>query len=395
MCSFRFRDETEDGDRGDEMSRLFALIQKETIQALRDPISLMIMFILPGFMLVLFGVAISLDVDDISLAVWDLDRTPGSREFVRRLTESGYFRTVADVENDREIQRLIDSGEARVAVKIPPNFERDLRAVQRSPVRIVVDGSDNNTAGITISYVELIAQQYSTERLLDGLRRRGVPAEQAQLPLTLEPRVWYNPELVSERFFVPGLIGLVMMVSTTVLTAMSIVRERERGTIEMLMVSPLTRAEMVVGKIVPYFIVALINTATLAFLARFLFGVPFRGSIVLFFALSAMFLVAALGMGLLVSTLASSQQVAWTICMLTTVLPSFLLSGFIFPIDNMPWGVQIFTYIVPVRYFIVILRGILLKGVGVESLYPQILSLAALIAVVLLISVRRMSRRLA
>ncbi|NQU08680.1 MAG: ABC transporter permease [Candidatus Abyssubacteria bacterium] len=376
------------------MSRLLALVRKEIIQILRDPISLMIMFIMPGFMLTLFGVAISLDVDRIKLAVWDLDKTPESREFVRRLTGSGYFDVVAHAGSDAEIQRLVDGGKASVALKIPPGFERNLRAIRPSPVRIVVDGSDNNTASITISYVNLIVQQYSTERFLDGLKGRGLATERADLPLELESRVWYNPELESERFLVPGLIGLVMMVSTTVLTALSIVREKERGTIEMLMVSPITRVELVVGKIFPYFVIAFINIIILVFLARVLFGVPFRGDIFLFFALSAVFLLTALGFGTFISTLASSQQVAWTICMLTTVLPSFLLSGFIFPVENMPWGIRIFTYLVPVRYFIVILRGILLKGVGAESLAAPIMSLIAFAVAMVAISSRRIARRL-
>ncbi|UCD57057.1 MAG: ABC transporter permease [Candidatus Hydrogenedentota bacterium] len=376
------------------MARLLALIQKEIIQVLRDPISLMIMFVLPGFMLILFGVAVSLDVDRIRLAVLDLDRTPGSREFVRRLTESGYFHIVAYVSNDREIRRLVDAGEASVAVKIPPDFERNLKALRPSPVRIVVDGSDSNTATITLSYVNLIIQQYSTERLLEGFARLGIQTERVGLPAELEPRILYNPELVSENFFVPGLIAMVMMVSTAVLTAMSIVREKERGTIEMLMVSPISRAELVLGKIFPYFVIAFINLLILVILSGVLFGVPFRGSPILLFALSALFLLTALGIGVFISTLASSQQVAWTVCLLTTALPSFLLSGFIFPIESMPWGIRLFTYAVPVRYFIVIVRGIVLKGVGADSLAFQIMSLALFAFVIVTASSLRIARRL-
>lgn len=376
------------------MSRLTALIQKEITQVLRDPISLMIMFALPGFLLILFGVAISLDVDNIKLAVWDLDRTSGSREFFRRLSKSGYFDIVAYVSSDEEIQRSVDSGEASVAIKIPPDFERNLAIGEQSPIRVVVDGSDSNTAGITLSYIELMAQEYSTERLVDSFRRQGIPARRLSLPLELEPRIWYNPELVSENFLVPGLIALVMMVSTTVLTAQSIVREKEGGTIEMIMVSPITRTELVIGKIAPYFVIALINMIILVIVSKALFGVPFRGNIGLFFALSALFLLTSLGMGVFISTLASSTQVAWTICLLTTVLPSFLLSGFIFPIENMPWGIRMFTYLTPVRYFIVIIRGILLKGVGMESLYFQIMCLAIFATTVIMIASRRVARRL-
>jgi ABC-2 type transport system permease protein len=376
------------------MSRLVALIQKEIVQVLRDPISLAIMFVMPGFMLVLFGVAISLDVDNIKLALWDLDRTPGSREFVRRLTESGYFNIVAHAGSDADIARLLDSGRASVAVKIPPDFERTLKAAQPSPVRIVVDGADNNTASVTLSYINLIVQQYSTEKLMEDFRRRGISVERARLPVELEPRIWYNPALLSENFFVPGLIGLVMMVTTATLTAMSIVREKERGTIEMLMVSPISRMELVLGKIFPYFVIAFINMAILIALSRLLFGVPFHGSVTLLFALSALFFLTALGFGMLISTVAASQQVAWTICMLSTVLPSFLLSDFIFPIESMPVVVQAFTYIVPVRYFIVILRGIMLKGVGMESLVPQTTALAVFALVMVLVSSRRVARRL-
>ncbi|MBI5116878.1 ABC transporter permease [Candidatus Poribacteria bacterium] len=376
------------------MSRLVALVYKEVVQIIRDPITLAIMFVLPGFMLILFGVAISLDVNHIKLAVWDLDRTPSSREFTRKLTESRYFQVVSYAGNDNEIRRLIDSGSARVAIKIPPGFERDLKAAQPSPVAVVVDGSDNNTASITLSYINLIVQQYSTEKLFEDFARRGVVPGRISLPVEIEPRIWYNPELTSENFFVPGLIGLVMMMSTTVLTAMSIVREKERGTIEMLMVSPITRAELVLGKIFPYFVIAFINVLTLVAVSMLLFGVPFRGSMALLLALSALFLLTALAFGVFLSTLATSQQGAWTLCMLTTMLPSFLLSGFIFPIESMPWGVRVVTFIVPVRYFIVILRGIIMKGVGVESLMPQILTLAGFALFMIAISSRRIARRL-
>jgi ABC-2 type transport system permease protein len=375
--------------------RLLALIRKEIIQILRDPVTLFIMFMLPGVMLILFGVAITLDVDNVRLAVWDLDKTPESQEFIRRLTENGYFQVVRRVSSDAEVRQLVDRGEARVALIIPRDFERNLKSADPSPVRIVVDGSDNNTATITLSYINLIVQEYSRDHLIDSFRRRGVPVERVRLPVELEPRVLYNPSLVSENFFVPGLIALVMMVSTTVLTATSIVREKERGTIEMLMVSPITRTELVFGKISPYFIIALINTFILVGVARVLFGVPFRGSLPLFFALSALFLLTALGFGLFISTLASSQQVAWTICMLSTVLPSFILSGFIFPIESMPWGIRLFTYLVPVRYFVVIVRGIVLKGVGVESLLPEVIGLAVFAVMAVLISSRRIARRLA
>lgn len=377
------------------MLRLLALIRKEIIQILRDPVTLFIMFMLPGVMLILFGVAITLDVDNVRLAVWDLDKTPESQEFIRRLTENGYFQVVRRVSSDAEVRQLVDRGEARVALIIPRDFERNLKSADPSPVRIVVDGSDNNTATITLSYINLIVQEYSRDHLIDSFRRRGVPVERVRLPVELEPRVLYNPSLVSENFFVPGLIALVMMVSTTVLTATSIVREKERGTIEMLMVSPITRTELVFGKISPYFIIALINTFILVGVARVLFGVPFRGSLPLFFALSALFLLTALGFGLFISTLASSQQVAWTICMLSTVLPSFILSGFIFPIESMPWGIRLFTYLVPVRYFVVIVRGIVLKGVGVESLLPEVIGLAVFAVMAVLISSRRIARRLA
>lgn len=377
------------------MFRLLALIRKEIIQILRDPVTLFIMFVLPGVMLILFGVAITLDVDNVRLAVWDLDKTPESREFIRRLTESGYFQVVRRVSSDAEVGQLVDRGEAGVSLVIPPDFEQKLKSADPSPVRIVVDGADNNTATITLSYLNLIVQEYSRERLIESFRQRGVPVERVRLPVELEPRVWYNPSLDSENFFVPGLIALVMMVSTTVLTATSIVREKERGTIEMLMVSPITRTELVFGKISPYFVIAFINTFLLVVVSRVLFGVPFRGSMALFFALSALFLLTALGFGLFISTLASSQQAAWTVCMLSTVLPSFILSGFIFPIESMPWGIRLFTYLVPVRYFMVIVRGIVLKGVGVESLVPEIVGLAVFAVAAVLISSRRVARRLA
>lgn len=374
------------------MLRLIALIEKEIIQVLRDPVSLMIMFAMPGLMLVLFGVAISLDVNHINLAVWDLDNTSGSREFIRSLTESGYFDVIEHVDSDQRAQRLLDSGAAKVALKIPPGFSQSLKRAQPSQISIAIDGSDSNTTNITLSYIHLIIQQYSTKILLSASGSSF--QKNVKLPVELEQRIWYNPELLSENFFVPGLIGMVMMVATTVLTAMSIIKEKERGTIEMLMVSPIPRSVLVIGKIAPYFLIAIINMLILVLVSSGFFHVPLRGSIVLLFLLSALFLLTALGLGVLISTLSSSQQVAWTICMLTTVLPSFLLSGFIFPIENMPWGIRLVTYVVPVRYFIVILRGIILKGVGLEALMPQVACLAVLAAGLILISSRRIARRL-
>ncbi|RJP21700.1 MAG: ABC transporter permease [Candidatus Abyssobacteria bacterium SURF_5] len=375
------------------MLRLFALIEKEVIQVLRDPVSLMIMFIMPGVMLILFGIAISLDLNNINLVVWDLDRTPVSRELIRNFTESGYFTITEYSENDRRIAHLLDSGKIRVTLKIPPGFEENIKKAQPAPIGILIDGSDNNTTAIALSYINLIIQQFSTRVFLETFQRSGALAQDPALPVDLETRIWYNPELISENFFVPGLVAMVMMVTTTVLTAMSIVREKERGTIEMLMVAPLPRVALVLGKIAPYFVVAMANMFVLLFVSWEFFHVPFRGSITLLFWLSALFLLSALGLGILISTIASSQQVAWTICMLTTALPSFLLSGFIFPIESMPWGIRLVTYIVPVRYFIVILRGIIMKGVGAESLLPHILSLAAFSAAMLVLSSRRVSRR--
>ncbi len=362
---------------------------------MRDPIALLLMFILPAFLLFIFGFAINLDIRTIPLAVLDNDKTENSRELVDRFITSGYFKLKQRLSSEDQMNWLLDRGAVKAVIKIPVHFQRDVLKGKTTPVQIIIDGTDNNTATVVMGYARMIMQQHSKDVLFELLRTSqgailaGIPA------LDVRPNIWYNPELRSINFMVPGLIGIIMMVVGVVNMSVSIVREKERGTIEAIMVSPLRPFELMLGKIIPYILIAFIDLNLIILLGKFVFHVPFRGSFLLFLFLSFLFLASALSMGLFISSIAKTCQVAWLISFLATILPSIILSGFIFPISNMPKIIQFISYFLPVRYFIVILRGIILKGVGLSVLYPQALMLAGFAVVLLASCSLRFKKRLA
>jgi len=375
--------------------RIYVVVVKEITQIVRDPIALLLMFILPAFLLFIFGFAINLDIRTIPLAVLDHDKTENSRVLVDRFITSGYFKLKQRLSSEDQINWLLDRGEVKAIIKIPANFQREVFKGKSTPVQIIIDGTDNNTATVVMGYARMIMQQHSKDVLFELLRTsRG--AILAGIPtLDVRPNIWYNPELRSINFMVPGLIGIIMMVVGVVNMSVSIVREKERGTIEAIMVSPLRPFELMLGKIIPYILIAFIDLNLIILLGKFVFHVPFRGSFLLFLFLSFLFLASALSMGLFISSIAKTCQVAWLISFLATILPSIILSGFIFPISNMPKIIQFISYFLPVRYFIVILRGIILKGVGLSVLYPQALVLVGFAAVLLASCSLRFKKRLA
>lgn len=375
--------------------RIYVVVVKEITQIVRDPIALLLMFILPAFLLFIFGFAINLDIRTIPLAVLDHDKTENSRVLVDRFITSGYFKLKQRLSSEDQINWLLDRGEVKAIIKIPANFQREVFKGKTTPVQIIIDGTDNNTATVVMGYARMIMQQHSTAVLFELLRTsRG--AILAGIPtLDVRPNIWYNPELRSINFMVPGLIGIIMMVVGVVNMSVSIVREKERGTIEAIMVSPLRPFELMLGKIIPYILIAFIDLNLIILLGKFVFHVPFRGSFLLFLFLSFLFLASALSMGLFISSIAKTCQVAWLISFLATILPSIILSGFIFPISNMPKIIQFISYLLPVRYFIVILRGIILKGVGLSVLYPQALVLVGFAVVLLASCSLRFKKRLA
>ncbi len=354
------------------IARTLAVARKETIHILRDPRSLYLALGIPVMLMILVGYALSLDVDNIPLAVWDQDRSPQSRELIDRLTSSGYFRLVLNVNSYKEIVDAIDTREATIGITVPWGFARDLRKESGADVQAVVDGSDASRANIAIGYLTAIVTIYRTDLRFAELERQAV----TRVEPPLDPRITllYNPELISRINLVPGLIAMIMMVIAALLTSLTIVRERESGTMEQLISTPVKAEEMVTGKLLPYFALGYVDLTVVYLVSQFVFDVPFRGSLVLMFLFSGFFLVAALSLGLLISTIADTQVFATQLALIGSLLPSFLLSGFVFPIGNMPYFVQAFTYVVPARYYITILRGIFLKGVGAEVLlYPVIM----------------------
>jgi ABC-2 type transport system permease protein len=334
------------------------MARKEAIQLRRDPGSLLLAFAMPLVLVVLFGYAISWDVRDIPLAVLDRDQSRESRALVDAFLASGYFELAERVERESDAQALLEKGAVRIAILIPPGFQRDLTSEIGARVQALLDGDDANTATIALAYAEGIVREFD-------LRRRPLDVRP---PIDVRIRIWYNEELVSRNMIVPGLVAVIMMIVGGVLTSLTLAREWERGTMEQLASSPVSRAEVVLGKMLPYFAIGMIDVMMVAGVGVLLFGVPFRGSILLLAALSAAFISGALGIGVVISAATRSQVLATQIALIVTFLPTFLLSGFMFAIDVMPVPLQAITYLIPARYFLVITRGIFLKGVGLEAM---------------------------
>jgi ABC-2 type transport system permease protein len=375
------------------LTRVKMIIWKEFIQIFRDVRTLGVVIIMPLMMLVIYGYAINLDVKHLRLGVLDQNASQVSRDLIGTFSHGEYFDIIAYLHSHPEVNAALDRGRAQAVLVIPPTFTRDLASGRTGEVQLLVDGSDSTTASTAIGYAEAILQQYSAKVSLAALSRAGLNITAAN-PIDLRPRVWYNPELKSVNFIVPGLIAVILMMLAALLTSMTIVRERERGTIEQLVVSPVLPHELIVGKLIPYVIIAFCDILLVIVAGRLIFQVPLVGSPILLMLFCGIFLAAALGLGLLISVLSSSQQTAQTLALLTTLLPSFLLSGFIFPISSMPAALRLLTNIIPARHFIVILRGIFLKGDGLAQLWRAGLVLLVFGLLVLGLSVRRFKKKL-
>ncbi|MDE0395092.1 MAG: ABC transporter permease [Gammaproteobacteria bacterium] len=350
--------------------RLGAIARKEWIQLRRDPRSMILAFLLPIFLLLFFGYAINWDVREIPVAVLDQDRSDASRELIQALVASGNFVPELYLDSARETGDQLSRGEVKGVLTIPPNYASDLQARGQMPqVQLLLDGSDANTATIALNYADAILAQHES-RLLP-LGRDAVP------PVTIETRTWYNPDLVSRHMIVPGLIAVIMSVIAAMLTALTIAREWERGTMEVLASTPVSRIEVVLGKLLPYLAIGLLDVAATVACGMAIFGTPMNGSIVLLAVYTVLFLTGALGLGIFISAAVKSQVLATQVAMLATYLPALLLSGFMFDIASMPRALQGVTFVVPARYFVTVTRGIFLKGVGPEVLWPQAILMAA------------------
>jgi ABC-2 type transport system permease protein len=350
-------------ERRFSLMRLKAIAAKETIQIRRDPRSLLLAFAVPILLLIIFGYAISWDIRHIALAVLDEDRSSQSRELIDAFRASGYFDLEHQLASPTEIEGLLDRGDAQIVLVIPSDFAERLGTQSPPQVQAVVDGSDANTATIVIAYAEAITVQYSS--------RLSASVRPARFPVEVASRVWYNEELLSRNMIVPGLVAVIMSIIAALLTSLTIAREWERGTMEQLASTPVSRVEVVVGKLIPYVAIGLIDIAITVVLGIALFRVPFRGSVLLLFVLSLLFLIGALGFGIFISAVAKSQMLATQAAMVVTYLPALLLSGFMFSIDAMPPLLRAITYLIPARYFLVVTRGIFLKGVGADVLRTQ------------------------
>lgn len=364
--------------------RIRAIAKKELLQIRRDPLSLAMAFLMPVMLLFIFGYAITLDVNNLRTVVYDLDRSSLSREFVSRFSSSGYFVVIGAVDDHREIDRYLDSGKALAAMTIPADFSEKVRAGEDAVVQVIVDGSDSNTATIALGYITAITAGYSG--------RSGT----GRITPLIEPRVrvWYNPELKSRNFIIPGLIAVIMAVIAALITSLTIAREWERGTMEQLISTPVKTPELILGKLLPYFLIGFIDVLLSVMLAVFLFEVPLKGSAFLLMLISGIFLFGGLSLGILISIVAKTQLVASQVSMIATFLPAFLLSGFMFSIQNMPVPLQVITHIIPARYFVSVLKGVFLKGSTFDLLVMETLLLVLFGATVFTIASRKFKKRI-
>lgn len=373
------------------IQRVFAIVKKELRQVARDKRTLGILIVIPAFMIVMFGYALNFDVKHTSLALYDEERSDESRAFVREFLHSEYFDFKYVLNGKEEIDRLLGKEQCRIVVVIPHDFSHHLKAGEDALIQVIVDGANSNAATTAIGYVIAITQDYSTKIVIQSLQRAG--RTDVSMPIDYRPRVWFNPELRSAKFLVPGLIAFILMVTAVISTSLSVVREKERNTLEQIIVSEAKPLEFIVGKTIPFMIISFAATIIILIVSFILFDVVVKGSLLLLLAITLIFLTGCLGLGLLISTVAETQQVAFILAVILTMLPTFLLSGFVFPIRNMPVVIQAITYLIPARYFLVVLRSIILKGVGIGAFYTEVLFLIAFAAVIISISVARMKKQ--
>ena len=354
------------------LRRTIAIAKKEIRQLKRDTRLLFVIFFFPVFLLVIFGYAINFDVRNTTLAVLDKDKSIESRNFINSLTQSEYFELHYSLESEKQINKYLDEKKVQVVVVIPENFSNNINSNQPAEIQFLIDGIDGNTAAIIQNYVIAATSNFNKKIIAEAMAYTG---RQIYQPISLETRFWFNPDLETRRFLIPGLIAMILIVTAAVTVSLSLVREKERGTIEQLNVSPISSIELILGKTSPYIILALINAAFILIASYILFGIEVKGSILLLFITTLIFLFASTSIGIFVSAVSNSQQLAFSLATSLSLLPSVILSGFIFPIDSMPMVIQLFTNLTPAKYFIVILRSIIVRGVGLDAFWQQVIYL--------------------
>jgi len=373
-------------------SRLLSLIRKEFIQILRDPRTLVIMFAIPVVQLFLLGYAANTDVRNVPLAVFDQSHSAAGRRLLDAYRAADYFKLTYVVNSEDELRALIDTGDARAGLIIPHDYGQQISGGQPVQIAFVLDGSDPTVAATALSAATLIGESHSINLLVERLNQRGQP-EVFQSQVNVRTQVWYNPDLESAYFMVPALIGMILQMQATMLTSIAIVREHERGTIEQLIVTPLRAWELVVGKLIPYVIIAFFNTLEVLVIGTLWFDVPVRGSLSLLLALSGLFLVPSLGIGLVISTGAKTQHEAMMLSFFT-LMPSMFLSGFMYPLAAMPKALQWISTVIPLRYYLIIVRSVVLKGVGIEAVLDETLTLAVFGVITMGVAALRLRKRL-
>jgi ABC-2 type transport system permease protein len=364
--------------------RIKALIRKEIYHLLRDYRSLYLAFAIPLLLIILFGYALSLDVDNVETIVVDYDKSELSRDFISKLDASAYFHVSERLSRTKDAIDYLDHDRTKVAIILPPNFTKSIRADRDTPLQILIEGSDPNFAGIIRGYLTSFTEQYNSKLLLSFLNRQGM--KKINPPVDGRIRIWFNEDLESRNFIVPGIIAIIIMIVGALLTSLIIAREYENGTMETIKSLPVKAGELLLGKAFPYFIIGLIDVLLAILLGQLLFGVVMKGSFWLMMAATSLYLGVALALGLLISTATKSQMMANQMAMMITYLPSVLLSNFVFPIVNMPNVLQLITYIVPARYYIDILGGIYLRNVGFAYLWPSMLVLTLMFSVLTIVN---------
>jgi ABC-2 type transport system permease protein len=384
-------------------ARIISTTIKELIQLSRDRKLYPLLFIAPTLQIIILGYAATFDIHNIPTAVLNRDNTPLSREYIRRFSHNGYFFINAEVTHRDQIYRLLDRGQVKVGIEIPVDFQRKLKRGSPSPVQFLVDGSESNSVTIALNYARIITERFSSRLIMETIDLAAFGAgdflgsfrrEQGRIALIEDRiRLWYNPDLSSADFMVPGVICMILLIVTTNLTALSIVKEKEIGTMEQLLVTPLKPGELLVGKIIPCIIIGFIDVLFILIIGYLVFAIPIKGSIALLLILSFFYLFSALGLGIFISTVANTQEQSMILTFLV-VLTMNTLSGIMFPIENMPGAIQYLTYFMPIRYFAIIVRGILLRGIGITILWPQALALLILGIATLALSINRLHKKL-
>lgn len=373
-------------------SRIWAIAKKEFFHIYRDPRSLGLVILMPVLLMLLFGYAVTIDVKKVSMAVLDCDQSQESLSFIHRFSASPYFNLRLFVSDEKEIKRLIDDGTVKMGLVLPWDFSKTIKAGRKAPVQVLLDGTDSNSANIILSYVQGIARQYTQEKTFLKIERMG--GKRLNPPVEGRTRVWFNEELESKNYFIPGLVAVIMSIIGVLLTGQVIVREWERGTMELLISTPVRKGELLIGKLFPYFFLGLLDLSLAVLMGKWVFQVPLRGSIVLLFLLSSIYMIVALAMGLTISTVAKTQLLANQLAMVIGFLPTFLLSGFTFVIYYMPPWLQIITYGIAPRYYVTILKEIFLKGSDFSFLWQETLVLAGMAMFGLWVATRNFKKEL-